>query len=86
MTRRVHDAHEHGGDEDDADHYLLADARGHNFLSPRLSLRFGSGTRLFPPGYKIMQALEIPAATQPGTSAATKPGCWSARAALSDVG
>ena len=51
----VHDGHEHGGDEDDADRYLLADARGHSFLSPQLGPRSGSGTRLFLPGYKVMR-------------------------------
>src|SRR2546429_68889 len=33
--RRVQNGHEHRGDEDDADRYLLADPRGHSILSPR---------------------------------------------------
>jgi len=42
--RRVQDGHEHRGDEDRTDRYLLADPRGHGFLSPRQRLASGFGT------------------------------------------
>ena len=71
--RDVHDAHEHRGDEDGPDRYLLADARGHSFLSPRPSIRCGSGIRIFPPGYKIIGAAEIPAATHREAGPAARP-------------
>ena len=61
--RRVQDGHEHRGDEDDADRYLLADPRGHSILSPRLRPACGSPSR----SYKIALPAEIPpAADRPG--------------------
>ena len=54
--RRVQDAHEHRGDEDGADRYLLADPRGHSFLSPRQRPACGSPFR----NNKIVRPAEIP--------------------------